>query len=191
MRPPGRSDVPRFRPVDRRKRIRAVSIVGVAVVVIGTGAWAFGVNHKSPPSAGCELETYVPPPVQHTKVNVYNGTLKAGFAEQVADQLRKLGFTIGQIANDPLRRKIRGTGEIRYGDDGIPQANALWPWETGMLPVFDRRNGADIDFVIGAKFETVFDAPKPPPAILPLSSHKSVELACVPNSGPAATTTGG
>jgi hypothetical protein len=183
MRPPGRSDVPRFRPVDRRKRIRAVSIVGVAVVVIGTGAWAFGINHKSPPSAGCTLETYVPPPVQHTKVNVYNGTLKAGFAETVADELRKLGFTIGKIANDPLRRKIRGTGEIRYGDEGKAQLDALRPWQGGMAPVFDRtNNGTEVDFVIGAKFESVYDAPKPPPG---------VELACVPNSGPAATTTTG
>jgi hypothetical protein len=179
MRPPGRSDVPRFRPVDRRKRIKAVTIVGVSVVVIATGAWAFGINHKSPPSIGCTLETYVPPPVQHTKVNVYNGTLKAGFAETVADELRKLGFTIGQIANDPLRRKIRGTGEIRYGDAGKPQVDALRPWQGGMNPVFDRRNGADVDFVIGAKFESLYPAPKPPPGVV---------LACVPNTPTAATT---
>jgi hypothetical protein len=179
MRPPGRSDVPRFRPVDRRKRIKAVTIVGVAVVAIGTGAWAFGVNSSGPHSAGCTLETYIPPPVQHTKVNVYNGTLKAGFAETVADQLRKLGFTIGQIANDPLRRKIRGTGEIRYGDDGKTQLDALRPWQGGMAPVFDRRNGADVDFVIGSKFESVYPAPKPPPG---------VDLACVPNAPTAAPT---
>jgi hypothetical protein len=158
--------------------MKAVTTVGVAVVVIGTGAWAFGINHKSPPSAGCVLQTYVPPPVQHTKVNVYNSTLKAGFAEQVADQLRKLGFTIGQIDNDPLRRKIRGTGEIRYGEAGKAQLDALRPWQGGMNPVFDRRNGADVDFVLGAKFESLYPAPKPPPG---------VELACVPNSGPAAT----
>lgn len=180
MRPPGRSDVPRFRPVDRRKRIKAVTVVGVVVVAIGCGAWAFGINSKSTPSAGCTLETYVPPPVQHTKVNVYNGTLKAGFAEQVADELRQRGFTIGQIANDPLRRKIRGTGEIRYGDDGKAQLDALRPWQGGMNPVFDGRNGADVDFVIGSKFESVYDAPKPPPG---------VELACIPNA-PAASTTG-
>ena len=180
MRPPGRSDVPRFRPIDRRRRMKAVTIVGVAVVAIGSGAWAFGINHKSPPSAGCVVETYVPPPVQHTKVNVYNGTLKAGFAETVADQLRKLGFTIGQIANDPLRRKIRGTGEIRYGDDGKAQVDALRPWQGGMNPVYDRRNGADVDFVIGAKFESMYPAPKPPPG---------VELACI-STTPAAGTTG-
>jgi LytR cell envelope-related transcriptional attenuator len=179
MRPPGRSDVPRFRPVDRRKRIKAVTVVGVSVVAIGCGAWAFGINSKSKGSLGCTLETYVPPPVQHTKVNVYNGTLKAGFAEQVADELRQRGFTIGQIANDPLRRKIRGTGEIRYGDDGKAQLDALRPWQGGMNPVFDRRNGADVDFVIGAKFETLYDAPKPPPG---------VEMACIPN---APTTTNG
>src|SRR5882762_6271616 len=102
MRPPGRSDVPRFRPVNRRKRMKAVTIVGVAVVAIGTGAWAFGINSKSTPSAGCTLETYIPPVVQHTKVNVYNATLRAGFAETAADELRKRGFTIGKIDNDPL-----------------------------------------------------------------------------------------
>lgn len=180
MRPPGRSDVPRFRPVNRRKRIKAVSIVGVAAVVIGCSAWAFGINSKSQGSLGCTLETYLPPAIQHTKVNVYNATLRAGFADQVKDELIKRGFTIGQVGNDPLRRKIRGTGELRYGDDGKAQVDALRPWQGGMAPVFDRRNGADVDFVIGAKFETLYDAPKPPPG---------VELACIPNA-PAAATTG-
>src|ERR1700760_1276736 len=100
MRPPGRSDVPRFRPIDRSKRVKAVTVVGVLVVAIGTGAWAFGVNSKSTPSAGCTMENYNPPLPQHTKVNVYNGTLKAGFAQTVADSLIAHGFTIGQVGND-------------------------------------------------------------------------------------------
>jgi hypothetical protein len=178
LRPPGKSAVPRFRPVNRRRRTQAVVISVVLLAAVGSGAWFFGVKSKSASQAACQRIVYVPPVPAHTPVNVMNGTTRGGFAEQVADELRKRGFTIGSTGNDPLRRKIRGTGELRYGPAAADQVKALRPWELGMNPVPDpRRQGADVDFVIGAKFTTLYDVAKPLPGEV---------LPCVATPGPVA-----
>lgn len=164
LRPPGRADVPRFRPVNKRRRVQAVGLSIVLVGTVGAGAWFFGVKSKSVSQVACQRMAYTPPPPTHTPINVMNGTTRGGFAEQVADALRKHGFPIGNIGNDPLRRKIRGTGELRYGPEGEAQVKALRPWDLGMNPILDpRRKGSDVDFVIGAGFDAIYDVPKPLP----------------------------
>jgi len=64
---------------------------------------------------------------------VFNGTTRGGFAEQVADELRKRGFMVDKVGNDPLKRKIRGTGELRYGPTVAAgdQVKALRPGSLG------------------------------------------------------------
>jgi len=178
LRPPGKSALPRFRPVNRRRRAKAVSIIVVTLAGVGLAAWFGGVKSHSAGSAACREAVYVPPSPLGTPVNVMNGTTRGGFAEQVADELRKRGFTIGTVGNDPLRRKIRGTGELRYGPEAEEQVKALRPWDLGMNPIKDpRRRGADVDFVIGANFDSLY------PAARPLPGEK---LPCVPTAGPGA-----
>lgn len=171
LRPPGKSAVPRFRPVNKTRRVLAVVVSVTLVAGVGSVAWFYGIKSKSGTQAACQAATYVPPAPLHTPVNVMNGTTQGGFAEQVADELRKRGFTIGTIGNDPLRRKIRGTGELRYTAAGADQVAALRPWELGMNPVLDPslpKDSTEVDFVIGARFVALYDVAKPlPGAVLP------------------------
>ena len=184
MRPPGRSSVPRFRPVDTRRRAIGVSVVLAALAGVGAGAWAFGINADAPPSAGCQREVYAPPAPTGGLVNVYNSTQRAGLAIEVADQLRQRGFQIGEVDNDPERRKVRGTGELRISKNkdnaaANQQKEALQAWEAGMSVTREKAsNETAVDYVIGERWEGLNPTAEAPPWI---------ELKCIPvASGPGA-----
>lgn len=167
IRPPGSSSLPRFRPVNHRRRVQVVAITLGACTLIGTAAWTFGVNSGSDFTKECQRDEYVAPIPDPVAVNVYNGTSIIGLGAIVADELKKRGFQIGEVGNDPLRRKIRGTGELRGGALGGAsdrQINALQAWQPGMVVVREeRRKGPVVDFVLGAKFDKLRDVPEPPP----------------------------
>lgn len=167
IRPPGSSTLPRFRPVNQRRRVTVVAITLAACTIIGTAAWTFGVNSASDFTTECQREDYVAPTPDRVAVNVYNGTQIVGLGVVVADELKKRGFLIGKVDNDPLRRKIRGTGELRGGPLGGAsdrQINALQAWQPGMVIVRDPKGkGPIVDFVLGAKFDKLRDVPEPPP----------------------------
>lgn len=184
IRPSAHSDVPRFRPVDKHRRAVVVSTVLAALAGIGAGAWAFGINADTTATGGCVRSEYIAPPIRPSLINVFNSTQQAGLAGDVAQQLRDRGFAVGAIGNDPLRRKIRGTGELRGGPGGEDQILALQSWEAGMNVIREsRRSGDEVDFVIGERFAGLPTAPEAPPWI---------DRPCVPRPAgvePAAETT--
>ena len=53
-----------------------------------------------------------PPTPATTTVNVYNASSKNGLAARTAAELRERGFVIGEVRNDPLRRKV-AVAEVR------------------------------------------------------------------------------
>ena len=87
-----------------------------------------------------------------TTVNVYNATTQAGLAAEVARKLRDRGFVIGEVDNDPLKKKISGVGEIRYGSEGREEARAVSLALPDAKRVNDKRTDAVIDLAVGAKF---------------------------------------
>lgn len=165
FRPPGSSSVPRFRPVNTRKRIQVVAIVLAACTGIGILAWTFGVNSQNDFSTSCEREDYVPPTPDQTQVNVYNGSGLIGLGAAISQELRNRGFNIAKVENDPLARKIRGTGELRFGDaaEVTNILDTLRSWQPGLVLVNDKRPGQDVDFVMGLKFQSLLTDPVPPP----------------------------
>jgi len=100
-------------------------------------------------------------------VNVYNTTYRTGLAKTVADDVRARGFTVKDVANDPLRTMQLGTAVIRYGEQGDLAAALL----KGYLPVGtqlvrDARAGASVDLVIGNAFTSLVpqsEVPSLPP----------------------------
>jgi hypothetical protein len=117
----------------------------------------------------------VPDPVT---VNVYNGTQTIGLGQTVKDALAQRGFATGEVKNDPLGRKIRGTGEIRYGEgaDTTNIIDALRSWQPGMVVVKERTTKPhQVDFVLGAKFVALNDKAEPPPG--------TPKGACKPGTG--------
>jgi hypothetical protein len=170
--------VPRFRPVNRAKRFYAVTLVLVVLAAVAAGS-LFLVKSGGHLRSACQRVTYSPPPAQHSPVNVMNGTTQGGLAASVADQLRQRGFMIGTVGNDPYRRKIRGTGELRYSPEGQAQVDALRPWDLGMAPILDPQHaqGPSVDFVIGDSFDGLYPTAKPLPGQV---------MPCVATSAPAA-----
>lgn len=161
--PSAGSGAPRFRPANTRKRIISVLVVISVFFAIGFAAWALGVNSEPKSNAAaCEAPKPTEIVPDATAVNVYNSTVVTGLAQEIADELKARGFKIGEVGNDPLRRKIRGTGELRFGPAGDKQVMALRAWQPGMMVLRDeKRRGPAVDFVLGTKFKALNDVPIP------------------------------
>jgi len=102
------------------------------------------------------------PTAANTTVNVYNATTKNGLAGRTATELRRRGFTVGAVSNDPLKRKITGAAEVRYGPTGKTRAPLIVPLAgKGTTQVADKRKNASIDLVLGAAFTTLAPVPSP------------------------------
>lgn len=94
-----------------------------------------------------------------TTVNVYNATTQAGLAAEVARKLRDRGFKVGEVDNDPLKKKISGVGEIRYGTSGREEARAVSVALPDAKRVNDKRTDAVVDLAVGAKFDDLAPLP--------------------------------
>lgn len=157
------SGAPRFRPVSTRQRTKSVAIVMAVFLVLGLVAFAFVMTAPSGKKAPCTPLAASEVVPDRVAVNVFNGTIETGLGEKISKELEARGFQIGTIGNDPLRRKIRGTGELRYGPAGGTQVAALQRWQPGMNLILDeKRRGPTVDFVLGSKFTKLNDVPAPP-----------------------------
>jgi hypothetical protein len=85
-------------------------------------------------------------------INVYNGGAKAGTAQKTADELRKRGFNVKKVANEPKGDKtdvvaVRGTAadspELKLILGQLNQA----PEKVG-----DERADHTVDLVVGVKY---------------------------------------
>ncbi|WP_411103806.1 LytR C-terminal domain-containing protein [Streptomyces sp. cmx-4-9] len=89
------------------------------------------------------------------KVNVYNATPRAGLAKAVGDELRKRGFTVGNVGNAPATfdKKVPGTG-ILLGSPATDKAvfAVLGTQLAGTTQQTDTREGADVDLILGDSF---------------------------------------
>jgi LytR cell envelope-related transcriptional attenuator len=153
----------------RRKRRRAtitLSLVGLVMVGTFTYAAAYfqGWVAAAPPSSLAS-----PPPCQAADaadaavaltpgavtVNVYNATNRDGLARSVAKSLRTQGFNIGEIANDPLGKRIVGVGEVRHGQLGTADANLVAKQLPGAKVVLEKRTDDSVDLVLGNRFSAL------------------------------------
>jgi hypothetical protein len=177
----------------RRKWPIAVACL-VALAVLSTGAWAvYHFTKDDSPSntaAGCPAPsgsasataapaspaaqqaplTELPAPSAIT-VNVYNATQRQGLAKAVSEELKKRGFTIGKVTNDPLKQQIPGPGQLRTGVPGKGPGAVLAAQFPGAQTVEDTRTDATVDLVLGETFQSLAApeaaaaalAPPPPP----------------------------
>jgi len=97
--------------------------------------------------------TVVPP--AKVKVNVYNATQRRGLASAVATQLKKRGFTVGKVSNDPLKRTVTGLAEVRASTIGADAARTVVAQVGQVVLVPDQRKDASVDLVLGATFKSL------------------------------------
>ena len=82
-------------------------------------------------------------------VNVYNATTRSGLALTTSLQLGSRGFKIGKVANDPAKKIIAASAEIRYGPSGLVEAKVVAAQVIGAVMVPDHRKDATVDLVLG------------------------------------------
>ncbi|MFD5557412.1 LytR C-terminal domain-containing protein [Streptomyces sp. NPDC127068] len=169
---------PRMRRGRRRGRVVlacAASLTAVGVIGWGTlqlvDVFTGGGNEAKAAGSGCAPASAKPSPgasagpvnraaaglpkPSTVKVNVLNATPRSGLAKKTADELRKRGFTIGEVGNATKQydKKVPGAGLV-VGAKGAAR---------GALPVLaahlagagqrtDARASADVDLIIGTAF---------------------------------------
>ncbi len=82
-------------------------------------------------------------------VNVYNATTRKGLAKATSLELAARGFAVGTVGNDPAKKIIAASAEIRYGRLGAIAAKVVAAQVVGAVLVPDNRKNASVDFVLG------------------------------------------
>lgn len=148
----------------RKRRRRSLVVIGVVLLGLFFAFWYAWSYYQTDNSARA---TRQPPPTcapydpavvtpENTRVNVYNASNRDGLAGSVSRSLAARGFVIGKVANDPSSRKAPTVAEIRYGSSGDARAKLLLtalPKDSKLHK--DKRKGATVDLVLGAKFTTL------------------------------------
>lgn len=120
------------------------------------------------------------------KVNVYNSTTRAGLAKATSEQVANLGFVVGKVANDPLKRKIAGPAEVRFGPNGKAGADLIVAAiGKGATTKQDQRKDATVDLVLGDAFTKL--GPLPSPSGLPVCPAPAPSTSPVTGSTPKTT----
>ncbi len=150
----------------RRSRPGVLLLAVVVTAALVVGAWWWSQRSATDevaasPTPGCPAASPTPAVVAATavKVNIYNATDKRGLAAQVATQLRKRGFTVRKVDNDPLKRTVTGAAEVRSSRAGAGAARTVTAQvapagQVGaaaeVTTVPDQRTDASVDLVLGA-----------------------------------------
>ena len=88
-------------------------------------------------------------------LNVYNATKRRGLATDVAKELRRRGFVVGKVSNDPAKRKVTGVAEVRASTAGAAAARTVGAQVASFVAVPDQRKDASVDLVLGAGFHAL------------------------------------
>lgn len=168
------------RPHSRIHWRTPITMVVLLGVLVG-GAW-WGWNSLSQSSAGpncvdTKLANDRLTPKQ-VVVNVYNGGAKAGTARAVADILRKRGFHVNKIANEPKGDKVTGV-VLRGTTANGPEMHLVAGQVNGKVKAAaDARPDHTVDLVVGEGYPGLRDKPV---ASIPLPKDTSL---CLPSIRP-------
>ena len=150
----------------RSRRRRALITLAVVALMLFFAFWyAYSYYRASgeptaTPVTTCTTTAAAPTPAKIT-VNVYNATDRNGLAARTATEVRKRGFTVSTVSNDPLAKRVAGTAEVRYGKSGAPASKLVIALVKGAKAVQDARVDGSVDLVLGEKFTTLAPAAKP------------------------------
>lgn len=167
----GRQPVRRGERPSRRGAVLLAVLLTAALA--GTAWW---VAHRdtadtaaATPRRTCPVPSTPPPVVAPTavKVNVYNATDKRGLASRVAAELKRRGFHVGKVDNDPLKRQVTGAAEVRSSTAGAGAARTVSAQVGTVVAVPDQRPNASVDLVLGAAFVRLQPVPAAAAALSP------------------------
>lgn len=161
---------PHMRRPRRRGRLTLLLVASVAALGLlgwgtlqlldvfnggGTANAASGAKSCPKPSARPAQAKKLPAPAQ-IKVNVLNATPREGLAKKTADELKKRGFTIGEVGNAPksFDKKVKTAGLLLGASTaGDGAFDVLGTQLAGTRTRTDTRKGGDVDLIIGDGFK--------------------------------------
>jgi len=162
---------------DRPSRRGAVLLaVLLTAALTGTAWWVAHRDTANPadsagatPRRTCPKPSTPPPVVapKAVKVNVYNATDQRGLASRVAAELKRRGFHVGKVDNDPLKRQVTGAAEVRSSTAGAGAARTVSAQVGTVVAVPDQRPNASVDLVLGAAFVRLQPVPAAAVALSP------------------------
>jgi hypothetical protein len=163
-----------------RRRSSRVGLVLLLVLATAVGLYWFvlrdtgadTVTAKPGPSCPAASPTPSAAAASQVRVNVYNATEERGLASKVADQLRKRGFHVGKVDNDPAKRTVTGVAEVRSSKVGTAAARTVGAQVYRFVTVPDQRPDATVDLVLGVSFKALRSTEQASAALSPTSAPK-------------------
>ncbi len=149
----------------RRRRRAAVTLTVLVVFLLGAFATALAyvradvASPSAPPPSSSRTCPAGGVPPGRVRLNVYNSTDRRGLAAKTAKELRRRGYAVEKVANDPRGRTVKGVARIRSGPRGRARAAAVRQVVPGARLFVDHRTGTRVDLVLGLRFTTL----GPPP----------------------------
>ncbi|MEV0796087.1 LytR C-terminal domain-containing protein [Kribbella sp. NPDC050281] len=156
---------PQPRPHSRIHWRTPITMVALLVILVGGAWWGWNslINSSAEPTCVDQKlpnNRLVP---KQVVVNVYNGGAKAGTAAAVADLLKKRGFYVARIANEPKGDKIDVVA-IRGATDKSPELLLVaGQLSQKALTIGDERTDHTVDLVVGPRYTSL--KPKGLPSI--------------------------
>ncbi|MDQ4098595.1 MAG: LytR C-terminal domain-containing protein [Actinomycetota bacterium] len=154
----------------RARRRRALITLAVVALMLFFAFWyaysyfrASGEKTPAAPPVSCTPAASAPRP-QAITVNVYNATNRNGLAARTATEVRKRGFKVSTVANDPLKKTVAVAAEVRYGKASAASGKVVLALVRGAKAVQDGRTDGSVDLVLGDKFTALAPPAKPAPA---------------------------
>jgi len=152
-----------------RKRLRTAVTLVVAIALLAGAFYYASTYFKKGAATSAACPTGIattaapgapgaaPAPGQIT-VNVYNATNRNGLAGDTAKGVKERGYVVGTVSNDPLRKTIPQTAEVRHGKNGEVAAGVVAGLVAGSVLVVDARADASVDLVVGNGFQALVAA---------------------------------
>lgn len=152
--------------VARARRRKRTAITLLVIIAILAGAFYYASSYwtkgatRATPAASCTATLDPTGPVYPSQVtvNVYNATTRTGLAASVGRLVKARGFVLGTVSNDPARKSIPGTAEVRYGPAGERAATLVKGLVAGAVLVKDTRADASVDLVLGSAYKELVTA---------------------------------
>lgn len=147
-----------------RRRFLKRLLVLLLVSALGAGGWYYLLRADpttktatASPSKSCPAPSPTPTtaPAAQVRLNVFNATERRGLALTVATELRKRGFKVGKVGNDPANRTVTGVAEVRSSTMGAAAARTVSAQVDAFVVVPDQRKDASVDLVVGAAFKAL------------------------------------
>jgi len=165
-------------------RVRSLAVLGALVIIaVVIVTWTLLSDKQSGQAddgqscaPGAKPANTTMPKEQDVTLNVYNSTDRTGLAGSTATELKKVGFHVASVKQDPTGAVINGSAQVRFGRLAVGAAQLIRAYVPGATLQYDpNRENKTVDLVLGKKYqalrgpsdvkeaEVALGEPSPPP----------------------------